>query len=118
MVGQPELEGDIGWWEAASSASERDPHVLAADISSARTRLAPRCSWWVMCQQAREVAAGWGLPWLAESDECHEAGVASLVRSWLCSKEFEKSHEGKPRDIDVMEYFTIISLVMLCCGPW
>ena len=106
---------DVGWWKAVSSASMRDPHVLAADISSLRTDLVPTV--YVVGDASTSTGGGgWMGPSLAESSAVKQASFRWSIEELAAFEEFKRSHDGKPVDINVMEYFTIIFLVMLW-GP-
>ena len=52
-------------------------------------------------------------PSLAEVSATHKASFRWSTEELAVFREFEETHEGKPLDINVMEYFTIIFLVML-----
>ena len=103
---------DVSWWRAVSAASMRDPHVLAADISSVRTNLVPTV--FVVGDASTSTGGGgWVGPSLAEASATSKASFRWSTEELAVFKEFEETHEGKPLDINVMEYFTIIFLVML-----
>ena len=103
---------DIGWWRAISAASMRDPHILAADISSVRTELVPTV--FVFGDASTSTGGGgWMGPSLAEASAVRKASFRWSAEELVVFQEFRESHDGKPLDINVMEYFTIIFLVML-----
>jgi len=103
---------DVSWWRAVSAASMRDPHVLAADISSVRTNLVPTV--FVVGDASTSTGGGgWVGPSLAEASATNKASFRWSTEELAVFKDFEETHEGKPLDINVMEYFTIIFLVML-----
>ena len=106
---------DIGWWKAISSASMRDPHILAADISSVRKELTPTV--YVFGDASTSTGGGgWLGPSLSESSAVRQASYRWSSEELAAFEEFKTSHGGKSVDINVMEYFTIIFLVMLW-GP-
>ena len=52
-------------------------------------------------------------PSLAEASAVRKASFRWSAEELVVFQEFRESHDGKPLDINVMEYFTIIFLVML-----
>ena len=103
---------DIGWWKAVSSASMRDPHILAADISSVRTKLVPTV--YVFGDASTSTGGGgWMGPSLSEDSAVRKASYRWSPEELAAFEEYQALHGGKPVDINVMEYFTIIFLVML-----
>ena len=106
---------DIGWWRAVSAASMRDPHVLAADISSVRRRLIP--SVFVFSDASTSTGGGgWMGGSLDESSAVRKASFRWSDEEVAAFEEFRVHHDGKPVDINVLEYFTVMFLVMLW-GP-
>ena len=106
---------DVGWWRAISSACMRDPHVLAADISSVRLSLVP--SVYVFSDASTSTGGGgWMGGSLDESSAVRKASFRWSVDEIAAFEEFKTLHDGKPVDINVLEYFTVMFLVMLW-GP-
>ncbi len=106
---------DVGWWRAISSASMRDPHVLAADISSVRLNLVP--SVFIFSDASTSTGGGgWMGVSLEESSAVRKASFRWSVDEIAAFEEFKTFHDRKPVDINVLEYFTVMFLVMLW-GP-
>ena len=106
---------DIGWWRLIAVASMRDPWWLSTDISSLRRKVVPDI---FVCGDACTGIGGGG--WLGASMEESSSTTETFLRwspeEFAAFKEFEERHDGKPVDINVMEFFVIMYLIMLW-GP-
>jgi hypothetical protein len=106
---------DVGWWRILSVASMRNPWFLSTDISSLRRNMVPTV---FICGDACTGIGGGG--WLGSSADEASAGREAFIR-WSPAElkafeDYKLKNDGKPVDINVLEYFTIVYLVMLW-GP-
>jgi hypothetical protein len=106
---------DIGWWRVLATASMRDPWFLSTDIYSLRRNVIPSV---FVCGDACTGIGGGG--WLGSSMDEESSGQETHLR-WSPAElrafdRFKADHDGKPVDINVLEYFVIMYLVMLW-GP-
>ena len=106
---------DIGWWRILSVASMRDPWLLSTDISSLRRNTLPD---FYMATDASTSIGGGG--WLGSSADDSSAFLEASIRWSDCEKvafeNFALNHGGKPVDINVLEFFTAMYMIMLW-GP-
>jgi hypothetical protein len=106
---------DIGWWRVLSIASMRNPWFLSTDISSLRKNKVPTI---FVCGDACTGIGGGG--WLGTSKDEASAGNDAFIR-WSpkelkAFEQFKVDNDGKPVDINVLEYFVIVYLILLW-GP-
>jgi hypothetical protein len=103
---------DVGWWKILSLASMKDPWLLSTDISSLRRNQVPDL---FMATDASTTVGGGG--WLGmssnESSAFLEASIRWTIEEIAAFKVFEFKHEGKRVDINVLEFFTAMYMVML-----
>ena len=93
-------------------AAMREPHFLAADISSLRRKVVPTV--YVFGDASTSTGGGgWMGPSTDESSFTREAMIRWSPAELLAFEKFGEEREGKPVDINVMEYFVIVYLVML-----
>ena len=106
---------DISWWRILAIASMKDPYFLSTDISSLRRIAIPTI---FVCGDACTGVGGGG--WLGSSLSEESSGNETYIRwsptEFQAFDQFQKDHDGKPVDINVLEYFVIMYLVMLW-GP-
>jgi hypothetical protein len=106
---------DIGWWRILSVASMRDPWLLSTDISTLRRSLIPDL---YMATDASTSVGGGG--WLGTAADESSAFLEASIRWSTVEKDafnnFAVDHGGKPVDINVLEFFTAMYMIMLW-GP-
>jgi hypothetical protein len=103
---------DIAWWKIIAMASMKDPFFMSASISHLRRNVEVDC--WVISDASTSVGCG---GWLSESAVYNEADTpaAQAFIRWteVELNAFEEGINGKPVDINILEYFGVMYMVML-----
>jgi hypothetical protein len=103
---------DIGWWKVIAVASMRDPYFMSASISHLRRDIGVDC--YLITDASTTIGCG---GWFSSSNVYNEDDMP-IYEGFLRWTEDELAAfaigvNGKPIDINVMEYFAVVYFVMM-----
>jgi hypothetical protein len=99
---------DIGWWKVISIASMHDPYFMSAPISHLRRNIDVDC--YLITDASTSIGCG---GWFSSSNSYDEEDDAPTYEGYLRwikeeLKTFAIGINGKPIDINVLEYFVVV----------
>jgi hypothetical protein len=106
---------DIGWWKVISIASMRDPYFMSASISHLRRNIDVDC--YLITDASTSIGCG---GWFSSSNSYDEDDTPTYEGYLRWTKEELKTFaigiNGKPIDINVLEYFAVVYFIMMAGG--